>query len=118
VNGEQVLAVPLTPNAQRRCGGGTTVRDYLMALLRKLWDEGEEFSGKHPFGDSGWQYDLYASLADAGLIPHGYRTCGGRPGRWTLRFSATPGTTGGGGVPRLAWITCATSRPAPRWTRC
>lgn len=39
-----------------------TIKDYLVKLLEKLWEEDEGFSGKRPFGNSGWQYDLYACL--------------------------------------------------------
>lgn len=45
-----------------------TVRDYLRVLLTTLWSEQEEFSGKRPFGNSGWEYDLYAPLIKAGHI--------------------------------------------------
>jgi hypothetical protein len=46
----------------------STVRDYLIALLAALWEEGQGFSGKRPFGNSGWRYDLYEPLGRAGLI--------------------------------------------------
>lgn len=45
-----------------------TVRDYLCSLLTTLWNEQEGFSGKRPFGNSGWEYDLYAPLIQAGFI--------------------------------------------------
>lgn len=44
-----------------------TVRDYLSRLLLKVWLEGEEFSGKRPFGNSGWEYDLIDPIKSAGL---------------------------------------------------
>lgn len=47
-------------------GDGLTVRDYLRTLLETLWREG--FSGKRPFGNSGWEYDLYAPLIKAGFL--------------------------------------------------
>ena len=47
----------------------TTVRDYLKALLLELWKEREGFSGKRPFGNSGWQFDLYKALIVAGAVP-------------------------------------------------
>ncbi|WP_157266520.1 hypothetical protein [Azohydromonas aeria] len=50
-------------------GEGITVRDYLRRLLETLWDEGECFSGKRPFGNSGWEWDLFHPLAVAGFIP-------------------------------------------------
>jgi len=48
--------------------GAATVADYLRKLLAELWKDGEGFSGKRPFGNSGWEYDLYAPLIGAGLI--------------------------------------------------
>lgn len=45
-----------------------TIREYLVELLTHLWIEGESFSGKRPFGNSGWQSDLYAPLIRAGVI--------------------------------------------------
>ena len=49
--------------------GTLTVRQYLRALLDKLWDEGESFDSKRPFGNSSWEYDLYDPLGRAGFIP-------------------------------------------------
>lgn len=39
-----------------------TIRDYLKALVATVWIEGEGFSGKRPFGNSGWQSTLYDTL--------------------------------------------------------
>ena len=46
----------------------TTVREYLVELLFTLWRQGEDFSSKRPFGNSGWQYDLLITLVTAGII--------------------------------------------------
>lgn len=59
-----VLALPMGGND----AGATTVRGYLIALLSELWREGEGFSGKRPFGNSGWHYELYRPLIVAGLV--------------------------------------------------
>jgi hypothetical protein len=48
--------------------GDTTVRRYLTALLSAVWGQGEGFSGKKPFGNSGWEFDLYGPLMDSGFI--------------------------------------------------
>lgn len=48
--------------------GAPTVRGYLAALLAELWREEADFSGKRPFGNSGWQYDVYAAMVRAGLV--------------------------------------------------
>ena len=45
-----------------------TIGEYLKKLFCMLWEEGEGFSGKHPFGNSGWQYDVYAALIKAGVV--------------------------------------------------
>lgn len=49
-------------------GKETTIKGYLKTLLRELWGEGESFSAKRPFGNSGWEYDIYSALLKAGLI--------------------------------------------------
>jgi len=50
------------------CYGNFTVREYLLKLLLTVWDERDEFSGKAPFGNSGWEWDLYTPLAENGYI--------------------------------------------------
>lgn len=49
-------------------GDDLTVKDYFKELLKVLWAEKEGFSGKRPFGNSGWEYDLYAPLIKNGFI--------------------------------------------------
>lgn len=39
-----------------------TVREYLKELLKALWEEKEGFSGKRPFGNSGWEAELEVCL--------------------------------------------------------
>ena len=48
--------------------GDTTVKDYLKVLLLTVWEKKECFSGKRPWGNSGWAYDLYAPLIAEGFI--------------------------------------------------
>jgi hypothetical protein len=60
----QILDTPMREND----AGADTIRDYLVKLLAALWDSGEGFSGKRPFGNSGWEYELYDSLGRAGHI--------------------------------------------------
>lgn len=45
-----------------------SIRQYFEALLMKLWEENEGFNGKRPWGNSGWDYDVYVPLIKAGLI--------------------------------------------------
>jgi len=45
-----------------------TIKEYFKALLKTLWMENECFSGKRPFGNSGWDYDVYACLIKHGAI--------------------------------------------------
>lgn len=42
--------------------GAETIRDYLKALLMSVIEEEESFSGKRPFGNSGWKWELYQAL--------------------------------------------------------
>jgi hypothetical protein len=44
-----------------------TVRDYLKELLYMVLVEEEGFSGKRPFGNSGWQHEFMEPLRDAGI---------------------------------------------------
>jgi hypothetical protein len=75
-----ILYVPFTEPAQDKsllsaldirfdsdAGNNITVRDYLRSLLETLWYEKDGFSGKRPFGNSGWHYELISPL-----IKHGY----------------------------------------------
>lgn len=48
--------------------GAKTVADYLKKLLRALVIEQEGFSGKRPFGNSGWISDLAYPLVKAKYI--------------------------------------------------
>lgn len=45
-----------------------TIKDYLMSLLSQLWHEKDTFSGKRPFGNSGWCFDVYQALIEGGHI--------------------------------------------------
>lgn len=45
-----------------------SIRQYLKQLLHALWNEGEAFSGKRPFGNSGWECDLYAPLIKMDVV--------------------------------------------------
>jgi hypothetical protein len=65
LNGYRVLALPMPSDND---ADAATVREYLITLLRTLWVEGSEFSGKKPFGNSGWESDLHIPLIQAGFI--------------------------------------------------
>lgn len=62
--GEEILAIEMEDND----AGARTVREYLVLLARQCWMEGEGFSGKRPFGNSGWHYEVYGALMRAGAI--------------------------------------------------
>lgn len=66
VTGEQVLACPMDEDNDAEVA---TVGAYLVALGQRVWDEGEGFSGKRPFGNSDWEHEVFFALAKAGLIP-------------------------------------------------
>lgn len=60
---EQVLSTPINYEL-----GHGTIRDYFRNLLLTLWNEVEGFSGKRPFGNSGWYLDLVYALARNGIL--------------------------------------------------
>ena len=45
-----------------------TVKEYFKRLLYTLWEEEAWFSGKRPFGNSGWQLDIIYVLLEEGYI--------------------------------------------------
>lgn len=61
---QAVLDCPMQENDS----GANTVKGYLKALLFTLWDENEGFSGKRPFGNSGWECDLAMALVKGKFI--------------------------------------------------
>lgn len=60
---QRVLDCPMEPND----ADARTVREYIVALASAVWQDGEGFSGKRPFGTSGWDWDIYEALSSAGL---------------------------------------------------
>jgi len=67
LKGEGLMAA-LDVRFDSDAGDDLTVREYFQRLLSHLWAEQEGFSSKRPFGNSGWEYDLYVPLAKAGFI--------------------------------------------------
>lgn len=53
---------------QENDANAKTIRGYLKTLLKTLWAEGEGFSGKRPFGNSGWENEIYKSLVANGTV--------------------------------------------------
>lgn len=48
--------------------GKVRIRDFLKHLLLTLWERGESFDSKWPWGNSGWQLDFYKALVAAKAI--------------------------------------------------
>jgi hypothetical protein len=61
---QQVLDLELPEND----ANAPTVRAYLGTLLMNVWVDGEGFSGKRPFGNSGWQGDFDRAFIRAGWV--------------------------------------------------
>lgn len=59
-----VLDTPMGDND----ADAATIRDYLLRLLSDVWRHGEGFNGKRPFGNSGWEWEVYTALVRAGHI--------------------------------------------------
>lgn len=56
-----VLLTPMQPND----AGAPNVGTYLIRLLKLVW---EHEAIKRPFGNSGWQYEVYQALVKAGYL--------------------------------------------------
>lgn len=48
--------------------GAESLKDFFKKMLQAVFDEDEGFSGKRPFGNSGWQYGLAIELVRAGVL--------------------------------------------------
>ena len=59
LTGEEILRLPMESND----ADAKTIGDYLLKLSEEVWKENECFSGKRPFGNSGWEHELYIALA-------------------------------------------------------
>lgn len=59
-----ILDIPMAQND----ADAATIGDYLRSLLGALWHKKEKFSGKRPFGNGGWEFDLYRALVEAKVI--------------------------------------------------
>ena len=64
MDNESILNLPMQDND----AGAKTIREYIVLLALTVWQENVNFSGKRPFGNSGWEYDLYAPLVKAGAV--------------------------------------------------
>lgn len=53
---------------QENDAGAKTIGEYLEKLLLTLWDEEDGFSGKRPFGNSGWKWEVYIALISAKVV--------------------------------------------------
>lgn len=61
---QQILALPMGDNDAH----ATTIGDYFARLAEQAWIEEEGFSGKRPFGNSGWQHEVYHALVTNKVI--------------------------------------------------
>lgn len=60
--------VALNVKINEEDSGAETLRDYFKAMLRAIFKEGDGFSGKRPFGNSGWEHSLAIELVKAGVL--------------------------------------------------
>lgn len=64
----EVFDAPMHPSSND--AGASSVGEYLLKLLALLWKQGED-AIKRPFGNSGWQYEVYAALIREGVVEGG-----------------------------------------------
>src|ERR1700747_1679685 len=58
-----VLHCPMGKNDAQ----AATIGEFLGLLLSTLWLEDEGFSGKRPFGNSGWKWQVYEAMVQNNL---------------------------------------------------
>jgi hypothetical protein len=61
---QEILEIPMEQNDAE----AATIKEYLKALLRRVLIEEDGFSGKRPFGNSGWICELEHALVKANVI--------------------------------------------------
>lgn len=67
-DGDKLLVFLNSKMGSNDIGKNCTVRAYLAKLLCTLIEEEESFSGKRPFGNSGWFWGFYEPLVKSGLV--------------------------------------------------
>lgn len=65
INVNDVLSFPMKENS----ADAKTIGEYLYKLLYNVYNMGESFSGKRPFGNGGWEHELYEALVEGNFIP-------------------------------------------------
>jgi len=45
-----------------------TIAEFFRELMLEFWFDPEGFNGKRPFGNGGWEFDIYAGLIKAGAV--------------------------------------------------
>ncbi len=63
-----VLGCPMDPESND--AGASSVREFLAKIIQEVWMWEDSFSGKRPFGNSGWKWDVYTALIDAGIVEY------------------------------------------------
>lgn len=66
---EKTIADALDVKLSENDAGASDVRGYLATLLLAVLVEEEGFSGKRPFGNSGWLYEIAEPLEQDGYDP-------------------------------------------------
>lgn len=59
-----ILALPMGGND----ADAETIGQYLMLVAEKVFIDQEDFSGKRPFGNSSWIFEVYEALIQGGAL--------------------------------------------------
>ncbi len=59
-----ILDLPMSKNDAK----AKTIGAYLTKLLVRLWEEGDLFKAEMPFGNSGWEFEIYRALIKGGAL--------------------------------------------------
>lgn len=68
MNMDERLKIAMAYRFKDDDSGAASFKAYFKTLLIALWQQGEGFSGKRPFGNSDWQHNVYKHLVASGAV--------------------------------------------------
>lgn len=64
IHERDILAMPMGEND----AAAATIGQYIMILGAQVFEEQDDFSGKRPFGNSSWVFEVYEALIRCGVL--------------------------------------------------
>lgn len=64
IHERDILAMPMGEND----AAAATIGQYIIILGAKVFEDQDDFSGKRPFGNSSWVFEVYEALIRCGVL--------------------------------------------------